>query len=105
MSHTPGPWTVEHRGYKYIVSRPNEGYITRDVCRLDGSTMSALNQYANALLIAAAPDLLWLLREFREDYAFKLPGCPDPKCHVCERTKAFLTRVDQAIAKATGEPS
>ena len=56
--HTPGPWTLEDRGYKFVVSKPGEGYITRDVCRMDASTMSAFDQEANARLIAAAPDLL-----------------------------------------------
>jgi hypothetical protein len=60
--HTPGPWLLENRGYKFIVSKPGDGYITRDVCRLDGSTMSAFAQEANARLIAGAPDLLEALK-------------------------------------------
>ena len=51
--HTPGPWVLENRGYKFIVSKPGDGYITRDVCRMDASTMSAFEQEANARLIAA----------------------------------------------------
>jgi len=61
--HTPGPWKVEHRGYKYIVSKSRDGYITRDVCRMDGSTMAAFAQEANARLIAAAPELLEALKD------------------------------------------
>lgn len=66
--HTPGPWVLEDKGYKYIVHKPGDGYITRDVCRIDSSTMSAFNQEANARLIAAAPELLefvceWLDRQ------------------------------------------
>ena len=72
--HTPGPWLLENRGYKFIVSKPGDGYITRDVCRLDGSTMSAFAQEANARLIAAAPDLLEALKEmlsvWEEDPAY-----------------------------------
>lgn len=49
---------MEDRGYKYIVSKPGDGYVTRDVCRLDGSTMAAFHQRENARLIAAAPELL-----------------------------------------------
>ena len=60
--HTPGPWLLENRGYKFIVSKPGDGYITRDVCRMDGSTMAAFEQEANAQLIAAAPDLLEALK-------------------------------------------
>ena len=54
--HTPGPWTLEDHGYKFIVSKPGDGYITRDVCRMDASTMAAFAQEANARLIAAAPE-------------------------------------------------
>ena len=61
--HTPGPWVLENRGYKFIVSKPGDGYITRDVCRMDASTMSAFAQEANARLIAAAPDLLEALKK------------------------------------------
>jgi hypothetical protein len=61
--HTPGPWKVESRGYKYIVSKSGDGYITRDVCRMDASTMAAFAQEANARLITAAPDLLEALRD------------------------------------------
>lgn len=61
--HTPGPWTIENHGSTYIISKPGDGYITRDVCRMDGSTMSAFAQKANAHLIAAAPDLLEALQE------------------------------------------
>ena len=60
--HTPGPWTLEDRCYKYIIHKPGDGYITRDVCRMDDSTMSAFSQKANARLIAAAPDMLNALR-------------------------------------------
>lgn len=61
--HTPGPWTLEDRGYKFIVHKPGDGYITRDVCRMDSSTMAAFSQEANARLISAAPDLLKALKE------------------------------------------
>ena len=61
--HTPGPWVLENRGYKFIVSKPDDGYITRDVCRMDASTMSAFAQEANARLIAAAPLLYEALKD------------------------------------------
>lgn len=56
--HTPGPWMLADHGYTKIVSKPGDGYITRDVCRMDASTSAAFEQHANARLIAAAPDLL-----------------------------------------------
>lgn len=86
--HTPGPWAVEDRGCRFIVSKEGDGYITRDVCRMDGSTMSAFAQEANAHLIAAAPDLLealhYAVRQVPE--LITVPG------------------IRAAIAKAEGEP-
>lgn len=62
-NHTPGPWRLEKRGGTYIVDKPGDGYITRDVCRMDASTMSAFHQDGNARLITAAPDLLKALED------------------------------------------
>lgn len=84
--HTPGPWDLEDHGYKYVISKPGEGYITRDVCRMDGSTMAAFDQKANARLIAAAPELLAALKE--------LDAKP-------EHTNSWL-KARAAIAKAEG---
>ena len=64
LVHSPAPWKLEDRGIKYIVSAPGNGYITRDVCRLDGSTMAAFEQRANAVLISLAPELLDLLERW-----------------------------------------
>lgn len=58
-------WVLKDYGYKYIVEATGDGYITRDICRLDGSTMSAFDQRANAKLIASAPDLLEFAEEVR----------------------------------------
>lgn len=86
--HTPGPWRLEHRGSTFIVDKPGDGYITRDVCRMDASTMSALAREANARLIAAAPDLLSALvlarKKLEEEGYFPTP------------------EIEAAIAKATG---
>lgn len=91
--HTPGPWTLDDRGYKYIVSKSGNGYITRDVCRLDGSTMAALAQEANARLIAAAPELLEAL-ELLVDNPYRDGIESDER----------LRRIGRAaIAKAKGE--
>lgn len=56
---TPGPWHLDDCGYMFIISKPGDGYITRNVCRMDSSTMSAFSQKANAAYIAAAnPDAI-----------------------------------------------
>lgn len=39
---------VTHAGYRTIISMPGEGYVTREVCRMDGSTMSVLNPQKTA---------------------------------------------------------
>ena len=86
-NHSPAPWKLERRGYTFIVSKPGEGYITRDICRMDGSTMSAFDQEANARLIATSPKLLAALKEL-------LPGA-----------KAMgwdVTNAESAIAEAEG---
>lgn len=69
--YTPGPWKIEH-GKVYGF---HGQYITRDVsdgshyvARMDGSTMAAFNQDANARLIAAAPDLLAALEKIADGY-------------------------------------
>lgn len=63
-AHSPAPWKLEDRGYKYIVSVPGNGFVTRDVCRMDGSTMAAFEQRANAVLISLSPELLDLLERW-----------------------------------------
>jgi hypothetical protein len=55
MKHTPGPWVFNETVPRMVSSK--QGYITRDICRLDGSTMQAFEQDANARLIAAAPKM------------------------------------------------
>jgi hypothetical protein len=62
---TPGPWELK-QGSGFVIEGKS-GYITRDVCRLDGSTMSAFEQKANAELIAnASQDIYALLRLVKE---------------------------------------
>lgn len=85
--HTPGPWTFNETIPRMVSSK--EGYITRDICRMDASTMSALEQDANARLIAAAPDLLEALQ-----YLMVAHG---------EQLDQAFQMAQEAIAKATGE--
>lgn len=48
------PWVVVDAGYKFIVEAPGDGYVTRDVCRMDGSTMASFYQKENAAVIEEA---------------------------------------------------
>jgi len=72
MKHTPGPWVVESKSQEgsFIISRPG---------RKDGTAFSSWwiafvgpcleNDIANALLIAAAPDLLAACKALTESAA------------------------------------
>ena len=97
--HTPGPWVSEDRGYKCIVHKPGGGYITRDVCRMDGSTMAAFEQGANAALIAAAPELLSALKDARRKLAWFTDSYPQD---IVVSESEFFGPIDAAITKATG---
>ena len=83
-AHTPGPWYLNPRGW--VVQSPGD-----IVTRLEGSN----DKEANALLIAAAPDLLNLLTA-----AGRLEELTGENLAVYARTFAALARA--AIAKATG---
>ena len=98
--HTPGPWRVQpytwQRG-NVSVFAPKFGRAPYGACvahtPCSDGVGGADGALANARLIAAAPELLELLRE-AADYTRH----PDYDWPV-----EFSRRVDAAIAKATGE--
>ena len=56
--HTPGPWAISsYKDGRYSIVVDNEGF---DIAKVDYP-----NQEANALLIAAAPELLEFAEEVR----------------------------------------
>jgi hypothetical protein len=67
--YTPGPWAIDERGFTFIIHKPGDGYITRDVCRMDGSTMAAFDQRANARLIASAPEMVDTITRLKDEIA------------------------------------
>ena len=80
--HTPGPWAIsDYKDGRYSIVIDNEGF---DVAKVDYP-----NQEANALLIAAAPELLEALK-----LAKQIIGHPD------DMASKFISDV---IAKATGD--
>lgn len=98
-THTPGPWVILYnaRGYPHQITAPNE-----DPTRLGGIVSvtrgasiglpSSAEGRANARLIAAAPDLLAFIEEYRQAFAYGMAG------------DSYLLRMaESAIAKATGE--
>lgn len=102
MNHSPGPWKVE--GEEDSVSYP--AVVAADdteVCLFCGDT-DRPTRYANARLIAAAPDLLEAALEALTDLALVLATaehssvCRCPKCVTAAKLLA-------AVRKAKGEES
>jgi len=94
--HTPGPWEIEEITPSdfhdcYILGAPNGVYddiIATVQCTDLPQCM------ADARLIAAAPDLLALVIQYRDD--LRRPPSPDS-------VERRLQAVNAAIAKATGQ--
>lgn len=91
--HTPGPWQVE-----FAHTQQSSGIVYWQVH--DGSDAIACNQFcvagnaeANARLVAAAPDLLSLAYQYRDD--LRHPPTQDSR----ERR---LKAIEEVIAKAEG---
>ncbi|MBB4347996.1 hypothetical protein [Aliirhizobium cellulosilyticum] len=60
--HTPGPWIVSDYS-KYHVQKPNRGLLCSTGVGNSSGHSDRYEDYANARLIAAAPDLLEALKE------------------------------------------
>lgn len=86
--HTPGPWTVEppsdQTPHIWITAPTSSGVAKIETCNYDDGQGERLTDedFANARLIAAAPDMLAALK-----YA---------------RSHGFIDQVEAAIAKAEG---
>lgn len=91
-AHTPGPWTpcfmtLERKAIGFHISGRAYG-STRPICETGKNCAPEME--ANARLIAAAPDMLALLKELI-DIEGSQPG-----------TAAWAAKVFAAIAKAEG---
>ena len=102
--HTPGPWTVEYppNGHCYI----RDTAYRAEIARVSSDNMLAEGSAAaNAALIAAAPELLSLLRE-AQTLALDLHiGRAYISRSYIDKQTDLNARIDAAIAKATGEQS
>ena len=107
MAHTPGPWTIVHYGWL------DKGKGGDFVGRIEGpngekvyggaGSFHAVNNLANARLIAAAPDLLAMLTEARKAIAsldFDALGTGETGYAYRDE---LLANIDNAIAPAKGE--
>lgn len=89
--HTPGPWKVSASiDSEFVGVFPDTGEHAFPICKMPDFIKRDVNE-ANALLIAAAPDLLDALRRAR--------GVLDVIGGYTDR----LARCDAAIAKAEGK--
>ena len=104
MTHTPGPWVVEYssKGHPYAINAPGDTGIpgaVGHVVRWRGIGFPTSERArANALLMAASPDMLEALQET----VLQLQYLAD-KFGETGTGAAVLARVNAAIAKATGE--
>jgi hypothetical protein len=86
--HTPGPWRVEwpFEGGALITAEDGHGEIAQVKTRYS-KTNNIEEAHANARLIAAAPDLLALVRSYATTYPLD----------------EYYDKATAAIAKATGD--
>jgi hypothetical protein len=113
--HTPGPWSIqwathwgvddgtntERAGCFQILSDPNPT-LANVLCTRTPWPERADEMRANARLIAAAPDLLAALEEARTGLQWYRDSFPEATDGSDDEA---MTRIDAAIAKATGAAS
>lgn len=90
MSHTPGPWFASDLGIIYAIDEDGEVIQT-------GSQYMGGTAWANARLIAGAPELLAALRRL-----LGTSGCGE--CEEQYRKPCVYCEARAAIAKAEGKP-
>jgi hypothetical protein len=95
-AHTPGPWSASGQGCAYVLGG-NPSFVVAD-CNADRPHRA--EDFANARLIAAAPDLLAALEACVDAMRNGLPG-REKACHP-GRTLAYK-HGRAAIAKARGQ--
>jgi hypothetical protein len=102
MSHTPGPWRVENRGWwpEVVVSDTPR----REITSIEGRSESEV--FANARLIAAAPELLAALNEMVTLFDSRDHDAAERAkaefMRLCPESQARLITARAAIAKAEG---
>lgn len=84
--HTPGPWTVEP-----FDGSDKEITIVEPAVWVDYDDVNHEEQAANARLIAAAPDLLWICADLARQTEL-LCECGEPECRTT-RLRAVLAKV------------
>ena len=90
--HTPGPWFANDSLQLFAETGQHIASLDSSTEGFEGGTL-----YANARLIAAAPDLLAALIAFDDAFSHYCEGDPDSD------EVSALYQAREAIAKATGE--
>ena len=94
-AHTPGPWFVDRQSrYSALCIKPYPGRI---VCDIDGTDVEA---EANAMLIAAAPELRRESQSLYDAIQYYLIGVPDSE--LPEELVAAFDALEAAWHKADG---
>jgi hypothetical protein len=103
--HTPGPWVSARRrgNWDYLVAQQADG-MNNEICQMfhDGTDLNETGE-ANALLVAAAPDLLAALIALDGHWTEDFPHGPDgdgPRI-LADETLTIWRATRAAIAKAT----
>lgn len=99
--HTPGPWKRNHLTVRAEINGVHVAEVSEPHRSIRGSERREDMEYCrgNALLIAAAPDLLAALQAARRDY-IDTNGIAIPEE---QHSYPLLVQMDTAIAKATGK--
>jgi hypothetical protein len=108
-THTPGPWRVGAYGTTVMTGRPNS-QANDTICSLYMPIHSGVGELllpqdaraeqveANARLIAAAPDLLEVAKDFQRELSL----CMAITGNMAEKVARLEAKVNAAIAKAEG---
>ncbi len=92
--HTPGPWEIWSTLHGWTICSPSDGWSVTSLPDSDPI------HHANAHLIAAAPEMLAVLKDALDmaELAETLTGCRGDDDFVAE----FKAKVEAAISKAEG---
>lgn len=96
--HTPGPWEARYEQMAYTVYADGQPGGLAIIC-----CYPAEEERANALLVAAAPDMLEELTEIREWFRAEYSRDDSPKgMFVGTSVEKDVASIDRTIAQATG---
>jgi len=104
ITHTPGPWDIEEgpSGMPYISGGDDADYDRTGICDLIEDQASIREVFANARLIAAAPELLASLRELLALNGSWERGNAYISAGFVESYEQIASNARAAIAKAEG---